>query len=423
MPVTRSRRKVSNPPSSASASVPVESVEAQPPVAEVAPPKRGRKPKAKAEAAAPVSEEPVKNDDALSSVVPAASSASSVVPPVSVSVSVSSSLPAPVQETQPIIPAAIPDSSSFAPSSSPSVPSSAPSTAVASSPSSVRRSVKRSLSPVESPSAKLRRLDPALQRLLSVELERLSTEFQSRIDSFRHSCDGELTSLRFFFNRQLTRLPPRVRQMPVQQFASQFGLDVQSVNLETAVARQKELETFVAQTPSLRTSRKHRELLSLQTPMGVLMSAQRMTRASARKAMMAESKLGDENVNTVNLQAAPVQPLFGGPINTGMLAPATVTRLTRNASRPSVKPAAFETPSNAGRKLRARGAKAEAAPEPNSDLLLTVDRSVAVDLSAPAVEVAKGLSSLPLEERAKIVGKLKNMSENVSKVVAELAER
>ena len=98
---------------------------------------------------------------------------------------------------------------------------------------------------------------------------------------------------------QLLRLPPRVRAMSVREFALLHSLSVSSVALESAHSQQQQLAEWVQATPRLNKHsaaagggrRELQALLaqpsSLQPYMHLLNTAQRMTRATARKAGLA----------------------------------------------------------------------------------------------------------------------------------------
>ena len=279
--------------------------------------------------------------------------------------------------------------SSTSTTSSASSSASASSSSSSSSPSSPPSSEPLSLPPTH----------PAYSSLVS-----LQSSINSHISSLIHSRDRDISSLRLLFTRHLTRLPPRVRSMTLNEYIQQYSGDVSSVLLSTAVQRQAELESFVQQTPLLlgKTGKKknYRELMSLQTPVGVLMSAQRMTRATARKMMLDEEikkkderrekekekeqvSVEEQKTTESTSSVATISNILPAPITTvsssstsssipsatasssSMPPPAAIIKSraapqSRPSSRPSIAqaltnkpPPVFETPAN-GRRLRSR---------------------------------------------------------------------
>ena len=219
------------------------------------------------------------------------------------------------------------------------------------------------------------------QRQLRHTLAALDVECDERIARLDRSLEEQIASLRFHFSRQLTRLPARVRAMPLRSFVGAYSSSVERVSMEAAATAARELQTWVAETPRLLRSARgktlSRELAALQqggapTDLAalhdeshnlLLASAQRLTRASARKAL-ASAAAG----------AQPQQQLL-------MVAPMTVTAATRTMARTAAKANAataaataaatkvFETPSARGRTQQRMAAGAVASKaEGSSDL-------------------------------------------------------
>ena len=131
---------------------------------------------------------------------------------------------------------------------------------------------------------------PPMPKRLHSELSALSFDLQSRLSSLESQTASECSSLQLAFNRSLSKLPPVVRRLTLQQFAVSYGLNVTAVNMAAALSSQQQLDSWIQQTPRV-AGRINRELLQLTSStlpgmadVSLLLSAQRMTRATARKA-------------------------------------------------------------------------------------------------------------------------------------------
>ena len=171
--------------------------------------------------------------------------------------------------------------------------------------------------------------------------------------------------------------------MTLAQFlSSAYEGDASAVMSSSAMASQTKLESWVAATPKLRSSRKHREMM-LATPShsALLATTQRLTRASARKLNpSAVTGLGSSSMEDVESSAASSSQLT-------MPIPAPI----------NLADAVYETPSARG-KARSRLGDAKAATVAAgtfsiASLMLTAARSGAAGASS------KNNSNLPDSKR------------------------
>ena len=148
-------------------------------------------------------------------------------------------------------------------------------------------------SPSLPPPTKLLKPSPSTHshpRPLLTELESLSIDVDGRCTALSQQAETDVSLLRQALSRQLLKLPPAVRSMPLRTFALTHSLSVSSVTMQEAMASQRQLAQWVQATPRMRGGRGRGELEALKEGgvlkeyMNVLMTAQRMTRATARKA-------------------------------------------------------------------------------------------------------------------------------------------
>jgi hypothetical protein len=154
------------------------------------------------------------------------------------------------------------------------------------------------------PAIPLQPMPAAVRNLLAV----LQVELDSRIDGLQNTSKFQLESFDRSFKNEVNKIPAKVRALTLGQFlASAYEGDSTAVMAAGAMASQGKLESWVAATPKLRSSRKHRSIL-LANPnhSALLATAQRMTRASARKmnpGMMTGLSAVDEEPQSANSQA------------------------------------------------------------------------------------------------------------------------
>jgi hypothetical protein len=128
---------------------------------------------------------------------------------------------------------------------------------------------------------------------------------------------------------QLLKLPPAIRCMTLREFALTHSLSVASVTLQPALLQQQVMQRWVQQTPRMRGRRAGGEVAGLRDAasgalgdyMPLLMTAQRMTRATARKAGL----IGGAQADSEQRYAVLVDPTI------------------------AAKPAVFQTPSTRAR--------------------------------------------------------------------------
>jgi hypothetical protein len=123
-----------------------------------------------------------------------------------------------------------------------------------------------------------------LHKYIRLDYCAIDNELQSRCDELRMKTDIEIQHLKLAYERQLAKLPKKVREMTLKTFVKQYGQDLEQVTMENIQTRQNEFEKWVATTPRLPMTRK-REILSTQTIEALTnpTSQQRLTRAQARK--------------------------------------------------------------------------------------------------------------------------------------------
>lgn len=121
-------------------------------------------------------------------------------------------------------------------------------------------------------------------KLIRLDYQMIDNEIQSRCDELRLKSEIEIQHLKLAHERQLAKLPQKVREMTLNTFVKQYGLDMQQVCMENSASRQNEFEKWVAATPRLPMNRK-KEVLSSQVidTMSNPSSQPRLTRAQARK--------------------------------------------------------------------------------------------------------------------------------------------
>lgn len=135
--------------------------------------------------------------------------------------------------------------------------------------------------PIAAPPKQLPPMPSSVSNMLSM----FQLELDSRIERLRSTSSFQISSLTRSFKNELNKVPSKVRSLTLREFLqSGFEGDASAVMTEQAMVSQNKLESWVAATPKLRTSRKHREML-LATPghSALLATTQRLTRASARK--------------------------------------------------------------------------------------------------------------------------------------------
>ena len=77
-----------------------------------------------------------------------------------------------------------------------------------------------------------------LQARLDAALELIDLEVEERIDQFQLSSDMLVSKLEKTFKRQISKLPQKIRSMPLSKFSSEYAGNVQQVMQENATNAQ-----------------------------------------------------------------------------------------------------------------------------------------------------------------------------------------
>jgi len=119
-----------------------------------------------------------------------------------------------------------------------------------------QRKRKSSGSARENDAPKSSRLDKTNKAAIQRMLDDLDAEAEFRIKQMQDHCGSLVSSIQFGLNNQIRKLPKSIRTMPLEQFVKEYGGQVSAVVMQTAHKRQEELNSWVASTPRLRSSRK-----------------------------------------------------------------------------------------------------------------------------------------------------------------------
>jgi len=125
------------------------------------------------------------------------------------------------------------------------------------------------------PLKKARHVPPKVKAMM----DELDIEVESRRADLRQQAETLSFSLQCAFRTQLSKLPRKIRKMPLSDFTDKYAGEISQVMGEDVQNMQKDLDNWVAQTPRLRSTRKNPGT-----------AVRRSTRASTRKATLASTR-------------------------------------------------------------------------------------------------------------------------------------